>query len=69
MKNNAAVTVRQPAPDCAVCGRSGTALVYLGLGNYRHEECAPGSPNWIEWYDAHPAIHSTAGDIIRASRN
>ena len=53
-------------PDCYVCERGGISLRYIGKGLWRHEDCAPGSTNWCEWYDKHPESHSTAGKILRA---
>jgi hypothetical protein len=51
--------------DCFICQRGGTHLKYLGNDRYRHESCAPGSPNWKDWYDSHPEEHTDAGDILR----
>jgi hypothetical protein len=55
-----------PTPDCYICGRGGTTLKYLGLDVYRHEDCAPGTRMWAEWYDANPMRHTDAGNILRS---
>ncbi len=57
-----------PAPDCYICGRSGVSMRYIGGDLWRHEECAPGTPAWCEWYDQHPEKHTSAGDTLRATR-
>jgi hypothetical protein len=53
------------APDCFICGRGGLSLTYIGVDLYRHEDCAPGTRMWAEWYDAHPDRHTVIGDILR----
>lgn len=58
-------TVDMRSVECFVCERGGTDLKYIGADRYRHGYCAPGSPNWKEWYDAHPEQHTDAGDILR----
>ena len=58
-------TPRQPLPDCSVCERVlWGEYVYLGFGQYRHQECAPGSASWRERYAKHPGAHSKAGDFL-----
>lgn len=52
-------------PDCFICNRGGLGMMYLGWNRYRHEDCAPGSRNWCEWYDGHPEGHTVEGDILR----
>ena len=52
-------------PDCFICGRGGTALRYIGLDQYRHDDCEPGTRLWAEWYDLHPERHTDIGDILR----
>jgi hypothetical protein len=56
----------EPTPDCFVCRRGGTALKYIGAEQYRHEDCAPGSKLWAEWYDLHPERHTDQGNILRS---
>ena len=39
--------------------------VYLGHGRYRHEECAPCSRSWCEYYDRLGADRKTVeGDML-----
>jgi hypothetical protein len=66
MKNKPKDLPSVPTPDCFICGRGGTALKYIGVDLYRHDDCAPGTRMWAEWYDAHPERRSVIGDILRS---
>lgn len=51
---------------CKVCDRIRWGnYQYLGKGVWRHQECAPGSRNWMEYYRNLPAEQRTsAGNIL-----
>ena len=51
---------------CAYCGRVLWGnVIYLGNDRYRHEECAPGSIAWCEYYaTVAPDKRTAAGDIL-----
>lgn len=49
---------------CLICGRKVTDGVTLQDGRVRHFGCAPGSPRWVRWYEAHPDVKSEAGDRL-----
>ena len=54
-------------PDgCYVCGRVSWGPVQpLGLGQWRHAECYPGSPTWIQNYPTFdPSKISEAGELL-----
>lgn len=44
------MTLQPKRGECYICGRGGVSLVLIGATRMRHEECAPGSFNWCEWY-------------------
>jgi hypothetical protein len=51
---------------CLYCGRVRWGnYQYLLNRKWRHEECVPGSPSWVEWYDQHTEAHTSAGDALR----
>ena len=53
---------------CIYCDRVRWGeFVYLTNGQWRHEECAPGSQDWREWYHQHPEKRSAVGDILAAT--
>lgn len=40
---------------CRYCERVPWGNIrYIGLGQWTHEECSPGSRPWIEWYERQP---------------
>ena len=60
-------TAKAKGPDgCYVCGRVSWGPVQpLGLGQWRHAECYPGSPTWIENYPTFdPSKISEAGELL-----
>ena len=69
MGSNTKNIVRAPAGIprdalCYVCERGGVDMLPMGLGVYRHEDCAPGSTLWVEWYERHPEKHTEAGEVL-----
>ncbi len=69
--NSAGSVKRQPQTipleeTCTICGRVRWGNYrYLTKGRWRHDECAPGSAPWLEWYAALPAHRRTsAGDAL-----
>ncbi len=49
--SNATLEERLLHQYCYVCGKKVKATeksIYIGNGLYRHTDCAPGSPNWME---------------------
>lgn len=58
-------TLQPVKGECYVCGRGGVSLQRVGATLARHDDCAPGSYNWLEWYATLPASKRTdAGDIL-----
>lgn len=61
------MTLQPQRGECYICGRGGVSLQKVGPTRMRHEECFPGSPNWIEWYAGLDRSQRTdAGDILFA---
>lgn len=66
MKATKAATVSQPELDefCQVCERVRWGnYQYLTHGHWRHEECAPGSKNWVENYPRR-SKKTSEGDLL-----
>ena len=69
-KHNPGSTKAQPvepssstflSETCHYCGRVRWGeWKYLLGGEWRHEECAPGSPSWCEYYERLPEDERTA---------
>ena len=38
-----------PTRTCYVCDRESRTLLMVGPSKFRHSDCYPGSPNWIEY--------------------
>lgn len=56
----------QPAKGtCYICERGGVTLQRIGPTSFRHEDCAPGSVLWLEWYERLPENRRTEeGNIL-----
>lgn len=59
-------TTLQPVKgECYICKRGGVNLRLVGATLARHDDCEPGSYNWLEWYATLPKEQRTdAGDIL-----
>lgn len=40
-----------PFRSCYVCEREGRDLMMIGPGKFRHQDCNPGSPNWLDYFE------------------
>ena len=56
---------RCPTRTCYVCDRTSRDLQMVGPGKFRHDDCNPGSPNWIDyWETLHAKQKTDAGAFI-----
>jgi hypothetical protein len=54
-----------PMRECYVCERTSRDLLRIGPTKFRHQDCNPGSTNWLDYYERlHPTQKTIAGILL-----